>query len=885
MSLLTPVFFCYTAPMAGVLVLFFSSLLVSAAYIYLLVILKSGGARDQRAKSFFRMCIGALAWTFLNAVTLIINPVYFPVVYTVKTVSTSIIPYMIFWFILYFTESPLVHSRVIPAVVIAVASLDCLAIITNPLHNMSFFSYDYPLPPKAPLFMVHTAVGLVFILVAYVFLFRYIVKNFKQRPLLVVTGMAALLPYAINFAYAYNFINFKHDATPIAFFFTFIIFTYSSYRSQMFHFRSEILRNIFDSLQDVTIIINREKFIVDANNALRKRFPGFAPLYGKTTLQDFIEYLRTRLRPGSSGALLDSVESLQKRNFSGDLNVLTADETEKTFKVTWHVIHTQGKNYSYVLSFDDVSDYQAMINLINEKNKHLTELKELAEEASRTKSNFLAHMSHEIRTPMNAILGMTELALHENITPAALEYIGTIKQAGSNLLSIINDILDFSKIEAGKLKIAREEYLFASLVYDVINSIKTKALESHLRFTVYLDSAIPESLYGDSVRIRQIMVNLLSNAVKYTERGFVSLSISVKSKNSSAVELEIEVNDSGRGIKQESIKNLFSEFERFNMEQGKNIEGTGLGLAITKNLVLAMGGKIDVESEYGQGSTFTVSLEQEICRDQRLASVDNPQEKNVLIYERREIYSNSIIRNLESLGVKYRLVSSPSGFYDEITSKQYPFVFIAPVLYENIINQYPELEPDARFVLIADFGESITGKNASVLAMPVFSIPIANFFNGVPDVYTVVSGMKAPADFAAPEANVLVVDDIVTNLKVAEGLLLPYKIKATLCKSGRQALNAIQSRHFDLVLMDHMMPEMDGIETMERIRSMGGSDPYYKEAPVVALTANAVSGTKEMFLEKGFNDFLSKPIDIARLESVLKKWIPEEKQKRPEKIS
>ena len=872
--------------MIGVLVLFFASLFVSAAYIYLLLMLKAGYTGNRRGKSFFQLCIGVLAWTLLNAITMIISPDYFPVVYTVKTVAVSIIPYMLFWFILNFTESRLVHSWVILAVVIAAAFLDCLAIITNPLHYMTFFSYDYPLPPKAPLFIVHTGIGLVFILVAYVFLFRYIIKNFTQRPLLIVTGIAALFPYTINFAYAYNLINFKHDTTPIAFFFTFIIFAYSSYQSHMFHFRSDILRNVFDSLHDIIVIINKEGYIVDANSALQKRFPEFLPIYGKTTLRDYIKYLRTRSASNNNDALFDSVESVQKNNFSGEFGILTAKKTIQTFELTWHVVHTQGRNSSYVLSFDDVSEYQAMIKEINEKNLHLMELKELADEASRTKSKFLAHMSHEIRTPMNAILGMTELALHENIAPEAREHIGTIKQAGTNLLAIINDILDFSKIEAGKLKIVREEYSFASLIYDVINSIKTKVLESRLRFMVYLDSAIPASLFGDSVRIRQVLVNILSNAVKYTEKGFVSLSITGKKENGSNVVLAMEISDSGRGMKLEEIKSLFSEFERFSAEQDRNIEGTGLGMSITKNLVNAMGGKIDVESEYGRGSTFTVTLPQEICRNQNLASVVNPEAKNVLIYERREMYAASIIKNLESLGVNYRLVLSSSEFHDAITSRKYPFIFVASILYESVENVYPKIKSENGFVLIADFGETIANKNISILTMPVFTIPIANFLNGVPDAFTVSLSKGATASFTAPKASVLVVDDIITNLKVAEGLLLPYEIKATLCKSGTQALKIIKSRHFDVILMDHMMPGMDGIETTARIRSMDEKDTYYKNAPIIALTANAVSGTKEMFLEKGFNDFLSKPIDMIHLESILKKWIPGEKQiSRPNAVS
>jgi signal transduction histidine kinase/AmiR/NasT family two-component response regulator len=821
-----------------------------------------------------------LVWTLLNAVTTIVSLDYFPVIYTAKMLAVCVIPFWLFWFLLHFTETRLVNSRVMQAVVFIIPVIDCLGVITNPFHHLYFLSYDYPIPPRNIAFIVHNAADVVFLLAAYVFLFRYIIKNIRRRPFLIVTGIGALFPYVLNTLYSYNLVSFKHDTTPIAFFFTLMIFVYSSYYSRMFHSRSAILRNAFDSIADVIVIINREGFIVDANNAIKKRFPGFIPVFGKTTLHEFVEFLRKISNPNTNWMLLNSVETLHKENFSGELDLLADGNTVKTFELTWHMVHVARNKYSYVLVFDDVSDYHAMISEINKKNINLAELKDTAEEASRAKSRFLAQMSHEIRTPMNAILGMSELALRENIPPAAQEHLGTIKQAGINLLSIINDILDFSKIEAGKMEIACDEYLFSSLIYDVINIFKTKMNESRLQFIVFLDGNIPNYLYGDSARIRQIMLNILSNAVKYTEKGFVSLSVTVKSKESNNAILAIEVGDSGRGIKQEEINKLFSEFERLNLAQNKSIEGTGLGLSITKNLVDLMGGSIDIHSEYGKGSVFTVSLPQEARQDTRIASVKNPEEKNILIFERRQIYAESICKSMDNLGVKYKLALDISGFNDDITGGKYPYVFIAAALYEEVKNLITELNSSIKFVLIADFGEVIDDKNISVITMPVFSIPIANFLNGGSEPLAIYPKQKRILKIIAPEANVMVVDDIITNLKVAEGLLLPYKLKITLCKNGIQALKAVTLKHYDLILMDHMMPEMDGIEAAAKIREMSSEVPYFENIPIIALTANAVSGTREMFLEKGFNDYLSKPIDIAQLDSVLKMWIPREKQKK-----
>jgi len=233
--------------------------------------------------------------------------------------------------------------------------------------------------------------------------------------------------------------------------------------------------------------------------------------------------------------------------------------------------------------------------------------RKVAEDESKAKTQFLARMSHEIRTPMNAIIGMAELALRSDKMESAREHILTVKQAGTNLLSIINDILDISKVEQGKLEIVQTEYHFSSLLSNILNIIRVKIADAQLRFVVNVDSRIPNSLTGDEVRVRQVLLNLLSNAVKYTKSGgFVSLTISGKMTDANSVKLTVDVEDSGLGIKEEDQKTLFEEYSRFDREQNKNTEGTGLGLAITWHIVKAMDGEIGVRSEYGKGSTFTV---------------------------------------------------------------------------------------------------------------------------------------------------------------------------------------------------------------------------------------------------------------------------------------
>ncbi len=493
--------------------------------------------------------------------------------------------------------------------------------------------------------------------------------------------------------------------------------------------------------------------------------------------------------------------------------------------------------------------------------------------SNRAKSDFLARMSHEIRTPMNAIIGMAELALREDIPNTTREHVLTIKQSGSNLLSIINDILDFSKIESGKLEIASSGYMFSSMVNNVISIIRMRVMDSRLRFVVNIDSSIPNELIGDETRVRQILLNVLSNAAKYTKSGYISFSINGEKKED-FVNLIIDVADSGKGIKKEDIEKLFDDFIQVDLAANKGIEGTGLGLAITKNLVTAMGGDISVSSEYGKGSTFTITLPQKIRSPEPMAMVENPEEKSVLVYERRQMYADSMICNIDNLGVSCTQVKNDEELYEKLKIKDYSFIFVAYVLLDNVKKILSGLGSKAEIVVLTGFGYAIPDKNLNVLTMPVNSISVANILNGISDTFSYTANSDATARFTAPKAKILIVDDINTNLKVAEGLLLPYKMQLDLCLSGADAIEMVKRDTYDLILMDHMMPEMDGVEATKQIRKLG------KDLPIIALTANAVSGVKEMFLSNGFNDFLSKPIDTVKLDSILGKWLPKEKQRK-----
>ncbi|MDR0320669.1 MAG: response regulator [Treponema sp.] len=527
--------------------------------------------------------------------------------------------------------------------------------------------------------------------------------------------------------------------------------------------------------------------------------------------------------------------------------------------------------------------------LIEKQNRKVEELKEAAEEANRTKSNFLASMSHEIRTPMNAISGMAELLLRRDLPDDAKTEVQDIRQAASNLISIINDILDFSKIEAGKMEIIPVKYMLSSLINDTVNIIHMRLTEKPIRFFTNIDGNIPNNLIGDEVRLRQILLNLLSNAAKYTDKGFISLSIIAQKRVNEQVWLEITVSDSGKGIKPEDKTKLFGSFVQFDTRKNRGIEGTGLGLAITKKLCEAMGGNISVKSEYGKGSVFTVLIPQGVSSIESFASVENAADKKVLVYESRTVYAQSVCWSLRNMGVPYTLAVTPEEFAEALLREEWYYVFSGYGLYNKIkavTDRSGIVYPGGKkplFALMVEWGTEAPIPNVRFVSLPIQSLSIANVLNGKPDAKDFVDS-SGNIRFTMPRVRLLITDDIAINLKVADGLLAPYHAAVDTCLSGAEAVEMVKRHYYDLVFMDHIMPVMDGIEATRAIRKWEAEQQARGIArsavPIIALTANAVVGMREMFIEKGFSDFLAKPIDVSKLDEILCRWIPKEKREK-----
>jgi len=425
--------------------------------------------------------------------------------------------------------------------------------------------------------------------------------------------------------------------------------------------------------------------------------------------------------------------------------VLTYEENVPFHDGTMRLFET---NKVPLFMHDNITGVMGLARDITERKT----MEETAQSANKAKSAFLANMSHEIRTPMNAIIGMSEILEHEKLSHHQMGYVKDISASAHALLGIINDILDLSKIEAGKLELNPVDFSFDQFLDNIVSMFTHIAGNKGLEFMLETSGKLPDYLYGDDLRLRQVLTNICGNAVKFTPSGYVKMSVSAIESD-----LVIKIEDTGSGIRKEDLPGVFDAFAQLDKTKNRSVVGTGLGLSICKSFVEMMGGKITVESEYGHGAAFTVTI---------------------------------------------------------------------PIVKGN--------------------AEKVRQSEAGRMEQAI----------------------------KAPEAKILVTDDNGFNLKVASGLLGFMDIKADTADSGEKAIELVKQNDYDIVFMDHMMPEMDGVETVREIRKLGGK---YENLTILALTANAVAGAREMFLANSFNDFISKPIDANELQDIVIRYLPPEK--------
>lgn len=512
-----------------------------------------------------------------------------------------------------------------------------------------------------------------------------------------------------------------------------------------------------------------------------------------------------------------------------------------------------------------------------------------SEKANNTKSDFLANMSHEIRTPMNAIVGMCELILREHdISETVMEYCFNIQNSGRSLLSIINDILDFSKIESGKLEIIEDEFNIASTLNDVMNMAVTRKENKNIELIVSVDPNIPIGIIGDEIRIRQVIINLVTNAIKYTHEGVIKIKFSM-TRHDYGINLSVSVADTGIGISAENLEKLFNSFQQVDTKKNRSVEGTGLGLAISKRLVTQMGGYINVSSVYGEGSEFRIVIPLKVSDPAPFVSLKDAENIHaagfidMTKFEFEAVgqqYASLIAELGETLGTDIELFSSMEELKTHMAQKKYTHLFVGREEFIAEKEYFTEAANKYKVVVIQDRNNAVeVSENIRCIFKPFYVLSVAAVLNNERMLAGLNDRRNSPIKFVAPKARVLVVDDNAINLKVAMGLMRPYHMQVITADSGHEAISLLRSKDFDLVFMDHMMPELDGVETTKLIREMNGD--YYKKLPIIALTANAVNGVKEMFISAGLNDYIAKPIELSALDRVLKTWLPKELMKRP----
>ncbi len=616
-------------------------------------------------------------------------------------------------------------------------------------HNDLYYNYmefvmdgDFPklIHTGGPLYYVQTALNLFYTVVGVSLVIRTYIREKNPTP-----KKRYMLMSLAMFSIGASYVIYFFKLVPIARKFDVMIFGFAIgnalmliaiIKYRMLDAVTAARNYVVDELSEGIIVVDPEDNISYYNKPARNLFPVLSQKGAGS--EDTSEVIRT---------IRGAIEEGQP---------IRMDERIYTPKANPLVMEGENVGTLYALG-DDTEQYHYMTELRKQR--------ELAEEASKAKSQFLANMSHEIRTPINAILGMDEMVLRTSSEKEVLDYAEDIQTSGRTLLALINDILDFSKVEEGKMEIIPVQYEPGLMKSDLVNMVRERAIQKGLTINVDFDGNTPRLLKGDEIRIKQCALNLLTNAVKYTKEGRIGLKIGSRKEDDRHIRLDFAVSDTGAGIRKEDMEELFSPFARLDEEKNRSIEGSGLGISITKRLLDLMDSSLNVQSEYGKGSVFSFSVVQE-----------------VLDWE-------------------------PTGDLDrehDIKERKKP--------------EYKEM-------------------------------------------------------FHAPNASILVVDDIRMNLTVITKLLRKTLIKIDTAMSGPEAILLARKNDYDIIFVDHLMPDMDGIETLHHMKeNEGDNHPVY-----IALTANAISGAREMYLDAGFADYISKPVEGIRLEKLIMGYLPAEK--------
>ncbi len=655
---------------------------------------------------------------------------------------------------------------------------------------------------------------------------------------LIIAKFVVIIPLALELLFKFNF-----EVVPLFSAVAVLLIILSVIEGDIFNILDLGRGWMVENFDAMFLVADKSYGYLDSNKYAKKNFEELSGIHKGEKLSDRLE----RLFKSEEEEIV--IEDRHYKKYIRDLNVKN--------KIRGHAM----------ILVDLTENYNMM--------EQLKEAKLRAEEANESKSNFLSNMSHEIRTPMNAIVGMTEILLRSDLSEQDRGYLMNIKNSGASLLTIINDILDFSKIESGKLEIIEEEYEPMSILSDLSMIFLNRIGDKPIELIFDIDKDLPNRLYGDSIRIRQVIINIANNAIKFTEAGYVRLTIKMtRMAEADMVDLAISIRDSGQGIKPDDLKKLFGSFQQVDTKKNRNKEGTGLGLAISKQLVENMGGQIGVRSEYGKGSEFYFNIPQRVVGSQiaavikEEAIVHEPMVVSGLMRDQRLL--EQMKHMAEGYGLRYVDCYQARDNGDKVD-----FFFVDEGVYRDLkenIEKHFVANGTELCVLQNPMRENVWNEQVTVVNKPLYTLNFCQVINH--ETTAVFVETDNVMNFVAPQAQILIVDDNEMNLKVAGGLLQPLQMNIDTASSGKQAIEMVQEKRYHIVFMDHMMPVMDGVETTQNIRKL--ADEYIQNMPIIALTANAVMGAREIFKEAGMNDFVAKPIELKDICSKIRAWLPNE---------
>lgn len=639
-------------------------------------------------------------------------------------------------------------------------------ILTSKYHNIYFKEFSFVETGLYPHFEGGITFFRVFFLVSLAFELAFgvlqlilarihtIQPRIKRRyNLAVVGGFVVLLGMGVSLMFGF----YGYEPTSVLSVLVMFVIALVRFKDKTSQAIQKAYDELFDQSSMAIVILDTEGNFLNCNEEAYK-------------MNSNLRYVS----PGTSGSVI-----LDMGGILVDQELHRLYSEGRVYSENKEELTENGKVIGHILTYTDITE-------IEERVKVYSELKMAAESASEAKSSFLANMSHEMRTPLNAIIGLSELSEREESLESIKKYTSQIKASGQVLLDIISDVLDFSKVESGKLEIVPTEYSLKEMINTVVNMANVRIGKKEIDFVVRINPQIPDSLFGDDVRIRQVFVNFLGNAVKYTDRGYIKFEIDYE-RTSDGIILNCAVEDSGKGIKEEEIDNLFKVFSRVDIKSNRNIQGTGLGLAISAQLIELMNGTYSVSSEYGMGSRFSFTIPQKVVVEDTLGK----------------------------------------GITSDISVKKFVPFFL--------------------------FSESEDAKESAQT--------VGNEKMNEEEVLRKKCQGKS----------FLVVDDNPINVKVLLAFLKLFDIEADSAASGEESIKLTQNKEYDLIFMDQMMPEMDGVEATKKIREL--QVPWAQTVKIIACTANAVKGVEQMLLASGMDDYISKPIVMEELKNILDKNI------------